>query len=135
MTFAAGERSKSLVFTATEDTEDDDGESVELGFGDLPGGIGPGGTATASVAIADDDDPRVGVSFESGSYAVDEGATTTITVTLSADPERTVAIDLLTTNRDGASDSDYSGGASESDLRQRRYREELRVLCRRGQGQ
>ena len=88
VTFAAGERSKSLVFTATQDTEDDDGESVELGFGTLPAMVSNGTTITATVSITDDDHPEVGVSFGSGSYAVDEGATTTITVTLSADPER-----------------------------------------------
>ena len=63
VTFGGSDTERSFTFTATQDAEDDDGESVELGFGDLPGGIRLGGTATTSVAIADDDDPDVTVSF------------------------------------------------------------------------
>ena len=43
VTFSSGETSKSFTFMATQDTEDDDGESVKLGFGDAAGeGVGGG---------------------------------------------------------------------------------------------
>ena len=41
VTFDAGQTSKTITFTAAQDTVDDDGESVELGFGTLPAGHGP----------------------------------------------------------------------------------------------
>ena len=34
--FASGETEKTLTFTAVQDTDNDDGESVKLGFGNLP---------------------------------------------------------------------------------------------------
>ena len=107
--FAAGETRKTFVFTAHQDTDDDDGESVRLTFGQLPVGVSGGATTTATVSIADDDDPRVSVSFGQSTYTVSEGSTTTVSVILSADPERSVTIDLVKTNLDGATDSDYSG--------------------------
>ena len=107
--FNLGEMSKTVVFTATQDSEDDDGESVGLAFGTLPGGVSGGGTTAATVSIDDDDDPRVSVRFGSDSYSVSEGSTTTVRVMLSADPERSVTIDLVKTNLGGVSDSDYSG--------------------------
>ena len=51
----------------------------------------------------------VTVSFGQAAYSVGEGSSVDITVTLSADPERTVAIPITTTDQDGASPSDYSG--------------------------
>ena len=109
VTFASGQTSKSFTFEAIQDDADDDGESVLLGFGTLPEFVESGATTTATVSITDDDDPRVSVSFESDTYTVAEGSTTTVTVVLSADPERRVTIDLVKTNLDGATDSDYSG--------------------------
>ena len=93
-----------------EDTIDDDGESVKLGFGNtLPTGVSAGTTDEATVSITDDDVPSVEVSFEQSSYSVDEGDTVDVTVTLSEDPERTVTIPLTKTDQDGASSADYSG--------------------------
>ena len=57
LTFASGETKKTFTFTAADDTEDDDGERVELGFEGLPTGVSPGNTPTATVSIADNDDP------------------------------------------------------------------------------
>ena len=57
LTFASGETRKTFTFTAADDTEDDDGERVELGFVGLPTGASPGDTPTATVSIADNDDP------------------------------------------------------------------------------
>ena len=38
VSFAVGERTKTITVTATDDTVDDDGESVSIGFGTLPEG-------------------------------------------------------------------------------------------------
>ena len=108
--FAPGETEQTFTFTADEDTIDDDGESVKLGFGNtLPTGVSAGNTDEAVVTITDDDVPSVSVSFEQSSYSVDEGDTVDVTVTLSEDPERTVTIPLNTTDQDGVSSADYSG--------------------------
>ncbi len=90
--FNSGQTSKTVTFAATEDTEDDDDETVELSFGTLPDNVSEGSPATTTVTIADDDDPAVTVSFGSATYAVDEGWTVDVVVTLDVDPERTVTI-------------------------------------------
>ena len=107
--FASGETEKIITFTATQDGDDDDGESVKLGFGTLPTGVTEGTPNETVVSINDDDDPAVAVSFGSATYDVDEGDTVTVTVTLSAALERRVTIPLDTTLQDRASSADYSG--------------------------
>ena len=57
VTFDAGEMSKTITFTATQDNLDDDGESVKLTFGMLPSRVSAGTTATTTVSITDDDTP------------------------------------------------------------------------------
>ena len=90
VTFSPGETVKEI--TATDDDIDDDDETVELGFGELPPGVSEGSPNTATVTIADNDDPAVTVSFDSATYAVTEGWTVDVVVTLNANPERTVTI-------------------------------------------
>ncbi len=107
--FTSGETSKSFTFTATQDTVDDDGESVKLEFGMLPGRVSGGATDETTVNIGDDDDPEVTVAFVQDAYRVVEGRTVTVRIMLSADPERTVAIPLAAENQNGASSADYSG--------------------------
>ena len=111
VTFGPTETSKTFTFTATQDSVDDDEESVKLGFGTLPGGVSAGLVPKTTVSINDDDVPAVDVSFEHSSYSVTEGETETVKVTLSAEPERTVDITLVPTNQ-GASDDDYSLSAT-----------------------
>ena len=107
--FTSGETARSFTVTAFDDTADDDGESVVLGFGTLPPGVVAGSVDEAVVAIADDDDPAVTVRFGSASYGVAEGDDVVVTVRLSADPERTVVVPLTAEDRGGASSADYSG--------------------------
>ena len=120
--FAPGETERIFTFTASSDSDNDDGESVKLTFGNtLPAGVSAGTTSEAIVRITDDDVPSVAVSFEQSSYSVDEGDTVDVTVTLSEDPERTVTVPLTKTEQDGASSADYSGvPASVSSLLERR---------------
>ena len=107
--FAPGETEQTFTFTAAQDSDNDDGESVKLGFEALPAGVSAGTTSEAIVSITDDDVPAVTVSFGQSSYSVDEGDTVDVTVTLSEDPERTVTVPLTKTEQDGASSADYSG--------------------------
>ena len=109
LTFSSGETEKSFSFTAVQDTDDDDDESVLLAFGTLPTGVSAGANSEATVNITDDDVPAVTVSYEQSSYTVGEGSSVTVKVTLSADPERTVTVPITRTNQGGASDTDYSG--------------------------
>ena len=109
MTFASGERSKSIIFGSTQDSIDNDGESVKLSFGSsLPDGVEEGTTKETVVSITDDDDPAVTVSFGSAAYTVPEGNIQSVTVSLSADPERRVVIRISAAGQDGAGSGDYS---------------------------
>ena len=90
VTFSPGETVKEI--TATDGDIDDDDETVELGFGEVPPGVSEGSPNTATVTIADNNDPAVTVSFDSATYAVTEGWTVDVVVTLNANPERTVTI-------------------------------------------
>ena len=72
-----------------------------------------GGTVTtgtyATVNATPRADPEVTVWFEATAYTAAEGGSVSVAVRLSADPDRTVAIPITTTNQRGASDADYSG--------------------------
>ena len=58
LTFGPTETSKTFTFTATQDSVDDDGESVELTFGSpLPAGVSAGSVPETTVSINDDDAP------------------------------------------------------------------------------
>ena len=70
-----GDTEETISFTATQDTLDEDDESVQLTFGNtLPTGVSASGTTEATVSITDDDVPAVTVSFEKGSYTVTRAA-------------------------------------------------------------
>ena len=109
VTFNADDTEVDITFTATQDQDNDDGESVKLTFGNLPAGVSAGTTDEAVVTLTDDDVPSVSVSFEHGTYTVAEGSIVTVTVMLDADPERTVTFSITKANQDGASNADYSG--------------------------
>ena len=107
--FNASDTEKTFDFSAASDSDNDDGESVKLGFDSLPAGVTAGTTNEAIVSITDDDVPSVEVSFEQGSYTVAEGGSVTVKVQLDAAPERTVTIPITKANQDGATSADYSG--------------------------
>ena len=116
VTFNSGEMEKMITFTATDDSVDDDGESVLLGFGTLPTGVSAGSPAMATVNITDDDVPSVTVRYEQASYTVGEGSSVDIKVILSAVPERSVTVPISRTNQGGATDGDYSGVAANASV-------------------
>ena len=66
-------------------------------------------SATEAGTPQEADVPSVTANFEQSSYNVTEGGDVSIAVTLSADPERSVAIPIATTNQGTATDADYSG--------------------------
>ena len=109
VTFNAGDTEQTITFSATQDTVDDDDESVLLAFGALPSGVSSGTPNQVTFSITDDDDPQVTVMFGAADHTVPEGDTVEVTVSLSADPERTVTIPITTTEQDGATSADYSG--------------------------
>ena len=71
--FNSGDTEKTFSFSATDDTEDDDGERVRLNFGTLPPRVSSTSPSQAVVSITDDDVLSVTVSFEQDSYSVAEG--------------------------------------------------------------
>ena len=108
--FNSGETEQTFTVAATQDTVDDDGESVKLTFGTLPAQVTGGTTDEAVVSITDDDAPAsVAVSFGQSTYGVAEGSAVTITVQLDDDPEKTVTVPLSAAGQNGASAADYSG--------------------------
>ena len=58
VTFNSGEMSATFTVTAEDDSEDDDGESITIGFGTLPAGVSAGSTASTTVSLVDDDVAR-----------------------------------------------------------------------------
>ena len=110
LTFNSGETFKTFRFLATQDTVDDDDESVKLGFGTLPARVSSGRPNEATVNIADDDVPMVTVQFTQATKSIDEGSRFNVEVTLSADPERTVEIPIWKNHGGGASNDDYFMG-------------------------
>ena len=85
--FAPGETERIFTFTASSDSDNDDGESVKLTFGNtLPAGVSAGTTDETTVSITDDDVPTVTVNFEQATYTVAEGSMVTVKVTLRRGP-------------------------------------------------
>ena len=93
-------------FAALQDTDEDHGESVRLGFGSLPAGVTASGTTTTTVTIIDDD-PAVAVSIRTSTAEVEEGERARFLVEFPEPPVRPLSIPLVFT---------YQGGADADDL-------------------
>ena len=109
VTFNREETTKDFTLTATQDSIDDDGEGLKLGFGTLPARVRAGSPDETTVSIDDDDVPAVTVRFEQDAYTVAENSDVSVRVLLNAVPERAVTIPLVRTELGGATSSDYSG--------------------------
>ena len=112
VTFGSSETEQTFTFTAADDDVDDDGDSVLLGFGELPDGVSAGATATSTVSITDDDVPRVQVFFEPDAYTVAEDSAVTVTVRLDVAPERLVSVPITVANQGDTTAADYSLSAT-----------------------
>ena len=115
VTFAAGETEQTFIVTAVDDTADDDGESLQLGFDTLPSGVLLGSPSTATVALVQDADVSTWyVWFGESSYTATEGGSAEISVHLNS-PWKPELNEALTVplfdpqHRGGASADDYSG--------------------------
>ena len=110
VTFQAGQTRLTFTVTATDDSVDDDGESVRIGFGTLPDGFVAGARPTATVALADNDGPVTEVFFDGAAdLTVKEGNVKRVRVYLSERTRTTVTIPLTRTHLGGATAADYSG--------------------------
>ena len=111
VTFDSGDTSKTFTFTATQDTEDDDGERVKLTFGALPTGVTAGTISETVVSITDDDLPAtVTVRFERSTYSATEGGDdAVVTVILGSPAKSQVEIPLTANGHGGATEDDWSG--------------------------
>ena len=110
VTFGAAQTSTTFTVTAVDDSDNDRGESVRIGFGTLPPGVAAGSPATATVALDDDDawQPPT-VSFGAATYTATEGGGA-VTVTVEVDrAEVPFTLRLTTDGQGGATSSDYSG--------------------------
>ena len=109
VTFDSGDTSKTIIFEATQDSDDDDGESVRLSFGaPLPDAVTAVTPSASTISITDDDDPIVEVSFKKDTYGVNEGGSVNVMLMLNKAPGRSVTIQIDSTNLGGASAADYS---------------------------
>ena len=106
VTFAADQDTTTFTVTAINDSIDDDGESLTIGFGQLPEGVTAAGHRSATVALADNDVPQVTASFGQSTYEAAEGGSVLVSVELSEVPERPVTVDLTVTGNAATSD-DY----------------------------
>ena len=105
---AGGPTEMTFTFTATQDTVDDEGESVLLGFGpDLSGGVSAGTPDETTLTITDDDPPEV--SFGQSAYTVVEGGTVSVEVKLTSAPASAVTVPVTHTPQGATSSTDYSG--------------------------
>ena len=95
--FAVDQTEAMFTVTAPADEEDDDDESVEIRFGELPAGVTAAAPSTTSIAIVDGNVPDVMVKIEAASETVAEGESVVVTVTLDQAPERAVTVPLTIT--------------------------------------
>ena len=112
VTFAAGQTSRTFTVTAFDDSDDDNDESITIGFGTLSPGVTATSPETATVSLVDND---LTVQFGAAAYtATEDGSAATVAVTLSEEPLRTVVVMLLVTEEDGgATEADYMLSATE----------------------
>ena len=108
VTFISGETEQTFTFIAVQDTVDDEGESVLLGFGsDLSGGVSAGTPDETTLAITDDDPPEV--SFGQSAYTVAEGDMVSVQVKLTSALGSAVTVPVTHTPQSATSSDDYSG--------------------------
>ena len=93
---AIGSGNMEVIFSvsATQDSIDDDGESVDISFGILPAGVTAGSPAVTTVSITDNDMAGVTVSPTTLTVTEDDMAGDTYTVVLDSQPTANVTIGI-----------------------------------------
>ena len=112
VTFQPGQTRVSFTVTATDDSDDDDGESIYLQFAgfdieDLELDRAPRAT---TVHLRDNDGAiAVQAFFGAQTYRVNEGSAVDVSVHLDKAPGRELSILITTAHGNGASSADYTG--------------------------
>ena len=104
--FQSGDTEKSFTFTAVQDSEDEEAETLTLGFGTMPESVSAGTTSSVLITIFD----SIHVSFVSDAYEAYEGgpdALVTVHLDRAADMETVIPITAMTLN--GTTPADWSG--------------------------
>ena len=96
--FTTGQTQRTFTFSATQDSDDDDGESVLLRFGTPPSRVSTGSPGTTTVSITDDDVP--GVNLSRLTLNVVQGRSATYTVVLATRPTGDVTVTPASDNPD-----------------------------------
>ena len=114
ISFAAGRSSTNsraaFTVTAVQDSDEESGEAVEIGFAPLPPAVSLGSPPETTVHLTDAGTTPVQVRFERYSYtAVEGGAGAMVAVLLDQAPGRTVVVPLTQAGLGGVSADDYSG--------------------------
>jgi len=108
LTFAAGETSKTISVTITNDTTTESSETFTITLSS-PTGASLGSTSTATVSITDDDGSTAVLGFSASEYSVDEdGTLVTITVTRSGSTSGNKSVDYATGDGTATAGSDYT---------------------------
>ena len=114
VTFGATSTAQTFTVAATQDTADDDGETVVLTFGTLPPGVTKGTVSEATVTIVDDDAAPDLPALSVADVSAEEGENLTFTVRLSAASAQTVTVDWATSVETGdtaTSDTDFTAAS------------------------
>ena len=105
-----GETEAEYRFAALQDTDEDHGESVLLGFGTLPPGVSLGSSNTTTTVTIIDDDPEVSITFgplADLDYTIAEGEQVVVPVMLSAAPQRPLSIPITFSYMGGGTADDH----------------------------
>ena len=114
VTFGASDTVQSFTLTATDDSDDDDRESVAIGFGSLPSKVSAGSPSEAVVQLTDNDHavPSLLVTFDASAGSVrdgvEEGGGYRLGIRLSQTPGQTLTIPLTYTYLGGATAADFT---------------------------
>ncbi len=108
LTFPAEETEQTFTIEANHDGDEDD-ETVELGFGELPEIVMAGQPAVATVVLKDKGLVELKVSFRKAEYEIGEGEQADIEVKVAPTADRRVEVPLVVAPKGGATDEDYSG--------------------------
>ncbi len=104
--FNAGDTTRTITFTATADTVDENNEQVSLSLGSLPSGVSTGTPSQATVTIID----TLRVSFGASRYEAHEGGNNAqVVVKLDRAATTPTMIPLTTTLINGVTNGDFIG--------------------------
>ena len=115
--FAVGEMTRTITVAAVDDAYDDDGETVQVGFGELPAGVFAGEPAAFTVALLDDDPEPALAALEVAPARIVEGGTATVTVRTNGSvfaAAQSVALDF--TGSAAAAGTDFTVAAGGTEL-------------------